>query len=125
MSAESTTGSPDLGKRHWRQSWCVIAKSWRLPKRNNLRRTPSPMASERLIGRYRGCYAKLLRLYPQSYRSRFGTSMEQTFNDLCRERVEAGRGLLSLALWVFVETLAAIIWENATIVMRCIMNRAS
>jgi hypothetical protein len=51
--------------------------------------------------------------------------MEQTFNDLCHERVKAGRGLFSLALWVFVETLAAIIRENATIVMRCIMNRGS
>jgi len=51
--------------------------------------------------------------------------MEQTFNDLCHERVQAGRGLFSLALWVFVETLAAIIRENATIVMRYIMNRFS
>src|SRR6185503_2010845 len=31
----------------------------------------------------------------------------------------------SLALWVFAETLAAILRENATLVMRCIMNRAS
>jgi len=51
--------------------------------------------------------------------------MEQTFNDLCHERVKAGRGLFSLALWAFVETLAAIIRENAIIVMRCIMNRVS
>lgn len=50
---------------------------------------------------------------------------EQTFNDLCHERVKEGRGLFSLALWVFFETVAAIIRENTTIVKRCIMNRGS
>src|SRR5829696_2250780 len=74
---------------------------------------------------YRIWYAKLLRLYPKAYRERFGEGMEQTFNDLCHERVKAGRGLFSLALWMFVETLAAIVRENATTVMRCIMNRGS
>jgi hypothetical protein len=83
------------------------------------------MASEPVIRRHGNCYAKLLRLYPKAYRERFGEGMEQTFNDLCRERVETGRGLFSLSLWVFVETLAAIVRENATIVMRCIMNRGS
>lgn len=82
------------------------------------------MASEPFL-RYRNWYAKLLRLYPKPYRERFGDGMEQTFNDLCHERVKAGRGLFSLALWVFVETLAAIIRENATVIMRCIMNRGS
>ena len=83
------------------------------------------MASEPVIRRYRNWYAKLLRLYPKAHRERFGEGMEQTFNDLCRERVKAGRGLFRLALGVFVETLAAIIRENATIVMRSIMNRGS
>ena len=80
------------------------------------------MAIEPRTRRYRNCYSTLLRLYPKGYRDRFGEGMEQTFNDLCHNRVQAGRGLFSLALWVFVETLAAIIRENATIVMRCIMN---
>lgn len=70
-------------------------------------------------------YSKLLRLYPQAYRDRFALGMEQTFNDLCRERVKAGRGLFRLALWVFLETFASIVRENATIVMRRIMNRGS
>jgi hypothetical protein len=83
------------------------------------------MAIELSTRRYRNWYSKLLRLYPKSYRERFGVGMEQTFNDLCRERVKAGRGLFRLALWVFVETLAAIIRENATSVTRCIMNRGS
>jgi hypothetical protein len=83
------------------------------------------MAIEPPTRRYRNWYSKLLRLYPKAYRERFGEGMEQTFNDLCHERVRAGRGLFSLALWVFVETFAAIIRENATIGMRCIMNRGS
>jgi hypothetical protein len=83
------------------------------------------MAIEPPTRRYRNWYSTLLRLYPNAYRERFGQGMEQTFNDLCHERVKAGRGLFSLALWVFVETLAAIIRENAAMVMRCIMNRGS
>ena len=67
--------------------------------------------------RYRNLYAKLLRLYPKPYRERFGEEMEQTFNDLCRERREAGDGLFGFALWVFAETSAGIIRENITFVL--------
>jgi hypothetical protein len=83
------------------------------------------MASEPFIRRYRNCYAKLLRLYPKAHRERFGEGMEQTFHDLCRERVKAGRGLFSFALWTFFETSAGIIRENAANIMRCPMNRGS
>jgi hypothetical protein len=83
------------------------------------------MPLEPRTGRYRNWYSKLLRLYPKAYRERFSEPMEQTFNDLCHERVETGRGVFSLALWVFVETLAAIIRENATMVMRWVMHRVS
>ena len=38
--------------------------------------------------------------------------MEQTFNDLCRERYEAGGGLFGFVLWTFADTLAGIIKEN-------------
>ena len=31
-------------------------------------------------------YKKLLAFYPKAFKERFGESMEQTFNDLCRER---------------------------------------
>jgi hypothetical protein len=44
--------------------------------------------------------------------------MEQTFNDLLREREEAGDRLFRFALWVFVETSAGIVRENATLMMR-------
>ena len=70
------------------------------------------MAHEHAIARYRHWYRKLLRFYSRPHRERFGESMEQTFNDLCRERVEAGQGLIGFALWMFVETSAGIIREN-------------
>jgi hypothetical protein len=75
------------------------------------------MASEHSIARYRNLYAKLLRLYPTSYRERFGEGMEQTFSDLLRERRDAERVLFAFALWMFVETSAGIIRENITFII--------
>lgn len=83
------------------------------------------MPMEARTRRYRNWYSKLLRLYPQAYRERFSVGMEQTFGDLCREHIQAGRGLFRLALWVFVETSASVVRENATLVMRRMMNRGS
>jgi hypothetical protein len=82
------------------------------------------MASEPSL-RYRNSYAKLLRLYPKAYRERFGEGMEQTFNDLCRERANAERGLFRFVLWTFLETSVAILRENAKMIMRDFMNRGS
>src|SRR6185503_4490110 len=119
MSAEFITKSQNWERRRWRRNWSDTARSWRSPKRNNLRRAPSPMASERFIRRCRNWYAELLRLYPKAHRERFGEGMEQTFNDLCRERVAAEGGLFSFALWMFVETAAGIMRENGrSIVMQ-------
>ena len=81
------------------------------------------MASESLIRRYRNWYARLLRLYPKPYRERFGEAMEQTFNDLCRERVKAEKGLLSLALWIFFETSAGIFRETIAIILQKLARR--
>ena len=75
------------------------------------------MAHKYSIRRYRNWYAKLLRFYPKAYRERFSEGMEQTFNDLCRERQEAGEGLFALALWVFAETSAGIMRERITMIM--------
>jgi hypothetical protein len=84
------------------------------------------MADEqRAIARYRFLYRKLLRCYSKSHRERFGESMEQTFNDLCRERVRAGRGLGGLVVWTFVETSAGILRDNAIYMMRCTMKQGS
>ncbi len=75
------------------------------------------MAYEHSIRRFRNWYATLLRLYPKPYRERFGEPMEQTFNDLLRERAEEGKGLFGFALWMFVETFAGIIRENITVII--------
>ena len=47
--------------------------------------------------------------------------MEQTFNDLCRERYEAGGGFIGFVLWTFADTLAGIIKENIKIKKETIM----
>jgi hypothetical protein len=75
------------------------------------------MPSEAFIQRCRNWYGKLLRLYPRPYRERFGESMEQTFTDLCRERVKAERGLFSFAVWMLFETTAAIVRENSKFII--------
>jgi hypothetical protein len=81
------------------------------------------MEREHEIARYRRWYRKLLRLYSRSYRERFAESMEQTFQDLCRERAEAGKGLTGFVLWAFVESSAGIIQENARIIMMQNLSR--
>ena len=43
--------------------------------------------------------------------------MEQTFNDLLRERAEEGKGLFAPALWMSVETSAGIVGENLTLII--------
>src|SRR5262245_50830210 len=118
MSAGSITKFPLWDRRRWRRSWSDTARSWPSPGRDNSRLPYSPMDSEPSIRRYRSCYAKLLRLYPKHYRARFGEGMEQTFNDLCRERVKAQRGIFGFALWMFGETALGIIRENASTVMQ-------
>jgi hypothetical protein len=74
------------------------------------------MADEHAIARYRNLYAKLLRFYPKPYRERFQEPMEQTFNDICRERAAAGRGLFGLAVWLCAETAESIMREHIEVV---------
>lgn len=62
--------------------------------------------------RIRTWYRKIIALYPQGFREHFGESMEQTFNDLCHERRETGKGLFSFALRAFVEASAGAVREN-------------
>jgi hypothetical protein len=82
------------------------------------------MADEHAIARYRHWYRKLLRFYSRPYRERFAEGMEQTFNDLCRERARAGQGLGGFVLWMFVETSAGIFRENVgSIMMQNITKR--
>jgi hypothetical protein len=55
-------------------------------------------------------YKKLLRLYPRRFRERLGESMEQTFNDLYKER-QTERGLFGFLFWMNCETGAGILRE--------------
>ena len=70
------------------------------------------MADDHRKARYGKLYARLLRLYPRPFRERFAKGMGQTFNDLCRERTETGKGLFTFALWAFCETFIGIMRES-------------
>lgn len=76
------------------------------------------MAFEHSTRRYRQWYAMLLQLYPKPYYDRFCEGMEQTFNDLLRERSKEESGLFGYALRMFVETFAEIMRENMTSIMK-------
>ena len=67
------------------------------------------MISDRSAQRIRNWYAQLLHLYPRVFHERFGTQMEQTFDDLLREQTAAERNLSSFILWILVETIAGAI----------------
>ena len=56
-------------------------------------------------------YKKLLALYPQTFKKQLGESMEQTFNDLYKERQTQGGGS-GFVLWMFVETTIGIVREH-------------
>lgn len=58
---------------------------------------------------FRAFYRKLLTFYPRPFRERFGESMEQTFDDLCKE--DEGR-LFSLTLNLSIDTGLGIVKEH-------------
>ena len=60
-------------------------------------------------------YTKLLRLYPREFREKLGESMQQTFNDLYKER-QTERGWSSFVLWMFVETAIGIPREHILLI---------
>lgn len=64
-------------------------------------------------------YKKLLALYPRAFRERFGEPMEQTFDDICRERIQQTKKLsFGFALWLFAETFAGAARENLAEIKR-------
>ena len=71
------------------------------------------MAADVAGRRYQRWYAVLLRLYPRPFRERFGEGMAQILRDLGREHGDARWRLFWLALWIYRETLVAIVRENA------------
>jgi hypothetical protein len=83
------------------------------------------MGTDARVRRVRAWYARLLRLYPASFRDRFGDGMAQTFADLCRERVDSGRGVAALVLWTFAETSIALLTEHLARFRRLTMTSDS
>jgi hypothetical protein len=58
-------------------------------------------------------YTKLLAFYPRAFRERFGESMRQTFDDVCRERIRQTKRLsFGFALWLLAEAFAGAAREN-------------
>jgi hypothetical protein len=65
----------------------------------------------------RSLYKKLLSLYPRGFRERLGESMEQTFNDLYKERKsQTDQGLFGFVLWTFIETAMGIFREHLLLI---------
>ena len=60
-------------------------------------------------------YKKLLSLYPRGFKERLGKSMDQTFNDLYREKKTEDR-VFSFMVWIFAETAAGIVKEYVLLV---------
>ncbi len=66
---------------------------------------------------FRTLYRKLLTLYPQKFQEQLGESMEQTFNDLYRERQTRG-GWFGFVLWIFAETSIGIVKEHGLLLTK-------
>ena len=60
-------------------------------------------------------YRKLLTHYPRTFRERLGVSMEQTFNDLYKER-RTGSAWFGFVLWTFTETGMGIFREHVLLI---------
>lgn len=71
------------------------------------------MAHDSGTENYEIVYAKLLYLYPGSYRRRFAEPMLQTFSDLCHERTRSGKGVFWFAVKTYAGTFTAIIKEHS------------
>jgi hypothetical protein len=68
--------------------------------------------------RTRAAYRRLLRLYPRSFRERFGDSMQQTFDDLRRDQRATGDGMPGFLVRTFLETSLGVARENLSALSR-------
>ena len=57
-------------------------------------------------------YRKLVSIYPKDFKDRLAESMEQTFNDLYKEKQNTNQSLFSFITWTFVETSTSILHEH-------------
>jgi hypothetical protein len=63
----------------------------------------------------RTLYKRLIACYPKAFREQLGESMEQTFEDLYKER-QAEAGWFGFILWMFIETSMGIIQERILLI---------
>jgi len=63
-------------------------------------------------------YKKLLTFYPCAFKEQLGESMQQTFNDLCKEwKRETKQGQFAFVLWMFIETAIGIFRERLLLII--------
>jgi hypothetical protein len=77
------------------------------------------LAKEKIVHAF---YKRLLALYPRGFREQLGKSMEQTFNDLYRERQIEGRSF-GFVPWMFVETAMGILREHVLLIIEGAMMK--
>jgi len=61
-------------------------------------------------------YRNLLRFYPREFREQLAESMEQTFNDLYKEKRQTKKELFGFVLWTFTETAIGIFREHLLLI---------
>jgi len=61
-------------------------------------------------------YKKLLTLYPRTFQERLGESMEQTFQDLWKEKRQTKKGFFGFMLWTFIETAIGVFREHLLLI---------
>src|SRR5688572_3299163 len=57
-------------------------------------------------------YKKLIGLYPKRFKEQFNESIQQTFNDLYREKQNTNQSLFNFITWTFTETSTSILHEH-------------
>ena len=69
----------------------------------------------------RALYKRLIIFYPRAFKEQLGESMEQTFNDLYKEKRQTKKELFSFVLWTFIETSIGIFREHLLIIFQEIL----
>ncbi len=57
-------------------------------------------------------YKKLIALYPKGFKEQFSESIQQTFNDLYKEKQNTNQPLFNFITWTFIETSIGIFREH-------------
>src|SRR5215207_8704741 len=110
-SGASTTRLQALAPKPSLRNWSVINVSLLWHKNENF--SQKPMASDQ--NTVRTLYKRLIAFYPKALREQLRESMEQTFEDLCKER-QREAGWFGFFLWMFIETSMGIVQERILLI---------